>query len=82
MFDRIFSATLALALIASSPVMAADPKGGRDHRRELRQSHEPVPDQDIAYEPDVLLFWRPYGWPGGQAGPCWRLWYGQWVWSC
>lgn len=81
MINRIIRATLALALIASAPAIAADLKGP-EPRRAWRHEREPVPEPDFVFDPQVLLPWRAYGWPGGQAGPCWRLWYGQWVWSC
>jgi hypothetical protein len=72
---------LVLALAASLPAGAAD----LDSRPVVQA--EPPPSRISGARPVYrnegdVFFWRSYGWPGGQAGPCWRLWYGQWVWSC
>jgi len=78
MFRPLCRLAIAVALFGSSIAAAAD----LDRRPVPRQDRNPVADAP----PDVIvgdvLFWRAYGWPGGQAGPCWRLWYGQWIWSC
>jgi hypothetical protein len=72
---------IVLALAASCPAGAADLDSPASPPAEPPPSRisrvRPVYPNDS--EP---LFWRSYGWPGGQAGPCWRRWYGQWVWSC
>ncbi|CAJ0857224.1 hypothetical protein AMST5_00994 [freshwater sediment metagenome] len=78
MFRPLCRLAIAVALFGSSIAAASD----LDRRPDPRQDRNPVADAP----PDVIvgdvLFWRAYGWPGGQAGPCWRLWYGQWIWSC
>ncbi len=70
----------AVALFASSIAGAADLDVGPEPQAGPRLGRIPRGPVYV-HEPEVL-FWCAYGWPGGQAGPCWRLWYGQWVWSC
>jgi hypothetical protein len=81
MFRLLGRLLFAAALFGSPIAAAADLDVGQEQQVELRQGR--IPRGGPVYAPEgELLFWRAYGWPGGQAGPCWRLWYGQWVWSC
>lgn len=75
---KLFSAVLiAVAFIQAPPAVAADldarPAAPRSRNFDGRGGY--VRD-------DAGFFGWSYEWPGGQTGPCWRRWYGQWVWSC
>lgn len=81
MLNLTSRAALAVLLAASCPASAADPHVRPEPAAEPAHGRHPGAAPANGVE-GGLLFWRAYGWPGGQAGPCWRLWYGQWVWSC
>ncbi|MGJ0506503.1 MAG: hypothetical protein ACR652_05070 [Methylocystis sp.] len=81
MFRQMTGAALAAALLASVPATGAD----LDVRPAPRESREGgfTPDAPrFSSGGGAVVFWRSYAWPGGQTGPCWRRWYGQWIWSC
>jgi hypothetical protein len=79
---RLLSRLLFVVALSGSGVAT-----GADLQVRPTRPVEPRQGRSFGVEPAYVpagnvLLWRAYGWPGGQAGPCWRLWYGQWIWSC
>ena len=77
--DILHTGPWGLGFLRTAPAMGAD-LDVRPPGRDDRPGHNSGRAQ--VYEGEGGLFWRSYGWPGGQNGPCWRRWYGQWIWSC